>query len=157
MNTARTIEQALKEVCNEFLAMEPALWIRTSRVQDKMLDNNGVDGGEAFPQLFISAYTKYYTNVYATYAIDVDFSIYTDSATDEDGTQLSDIEEALEGVLDALSVIGSAVNLRFTDLVQEHIPSFNFGAFYAESSMGAPSYNEEYRTLSQVLTLHYSV
>lgn len=157
MNTARTIELALREVCNEYLASVPALWVRVSRLQDKMQDDNGLEGGEAFPQLFISASTKYYTNVGATYAIDITFDIYTDSATDEDGSQLSDIEESLEGVLDGLGACGSAENTRFVELVRERIPDFNFGAFYADSAVGAPTYSEGIRTLSQLLTLHYSL
>lgn len=157
MNTPRIIEQAIKQVAQEMLPSVPRLWLRASRNQTKALDDNGTEGNEAFPQLVITASTKYYTNPFATYGIDITFDVYTDIDADEDGTQLSDIEESLEGLLDGISCNGSTENARFVELVQELIPEFHFGAFYADGGGGTPTYMDDCRTLSQTLTLHYSV
>lgn len=157
MNTARTVENAIKQVAIETIAVNPRLWIRTSRNQRKALEDNGNAGGEAFPQLYIAAATKYATNPPAgTYALDIDFTIATDAQIDTDGAQLADIEESLEGLLDALAIDGSAENARLVELIRAEIPAFNFGAFYATSSLGAPTYDDDARTLAQSLTLHFS-
>lgn len=158
MSIARTIEREICASMRDEIAVPAtetpadAEWIHGVRSWRKPTAANGTAGGEVFPQISVAVGPKYYTNVEATWAVDVNISVYTHIDDDLDGSRLADIEDAVEVFADGLQD-----NAAFLAGVRTDYPSFNLGAFFCDTAQPPPTAIDATRGLSLSFVLHFAL
>lgn len=157
MSLPRTIEAAICAAMRREMATVPNLWIRAMRDQRKDLDNNGTSGGKAYPQVAVAVSGKYYTNNFATWAVDVQLTAATQIEDDPDASQLAEIEDAVDSFMDALCDDSSPLRASFQADIQTLHPSFNIGAILPDSGGSFPSVTDDARVMSLAYVIHFSV
>ncbi len=155
MNFPETIEYAIKETLRRYAEeVVPSQWLRSSQVQRDVANS---DKRQYFPQIRITASSKFMESEGCTWATSIEVACITWYEDDEDASVRASMYGEVERVLDHLidADAGDEVQGFFLSKIAEQRPTFVLGGMTPEETV--PELDSGAQIMAYRGTIHFSM